>query len=113
MYRFSDEEFHVFVQFLKKEHPKAYSDTMAHLQGYQEFMVEQAKTWFELKKKSPRLKLPRSIAKTLTRTGCDKPEVMDSIFDADYDEDDDFFNSPRNLKIIDSLLDTPCPKAND
>lgn len=110
MYRFSDEEFHVFIQFLKKEHPKAYSAAMEHLRGYQEFMVDQAKSWFELKRKSPELVLPRSIAKTLSKNVCERPDVLDSVFD-----DDDFFNSPRNLKIINSLLDTPCPKpkAND
>lgn len=113
MYRFSDEEFHVFIQFLKREHPKAYFETMAHLQGYQEFMVEQAKTWFELREKSPGLKLPKSIARTMSRNVCDKPEVVDAIFDAEYDTDDDFFNSPRNLKIIDFLLDPTCPKSND
>jgi len=107
MYRFSDEEFHVFVTFLKNEHPKAYSDAMKHLQGYQEFMVEQAKTWFELKKNSPSLKLPKSIAKSLGRNIANHPEGIEDIFDTDFDDADDFFNSPRNLKIIDSLLETP------
>lgn len=111
MYRFSDEEFHVFVTFLKKEYPEAHSAAMTHLQGYQEFMVEQAKTWFELKKKSPGLKLPKSIAKSLPRNAADHPEVFDDIFDADHDDAEDFFNSPTNLKIIDSLLETPTARG--
>lgn len=111
MIKFSDEEFHVFMAYLKKYYPTAYNDSMEHLRGYQEFMVDQAKVWFELKQKTPEMTMPRSIEKTIARKVCDM-SVSENDSVNDIFEDDDFFRSPTTLKMISNLFDTPCPKKD-
>jgi len=99
----SNEEVHVFMAFLKKEYPDAYTASLQHLQGYQEFMNEQAKIWLAAKYETPELILPRSVSESVTR----KLSHLD--LPAYETDDDSFFDSPRNIALIEKLLDTPCP----
>lgn len=83
-----EDELHVFLAYLKENFPRAYKESMIHLEGYQAFMLKHSQAWIELKRNDFSLNLPCTV-------------------NSPYD-DDSFFDSPTNRKLLEELMETPC-----
>lgn len=77
----NQDEFHVFTSFLRKNYPLAYSESMAHLEGYREFMKTQVTRWTELQNQNPELNMPDSIERLLSQKA--REPLSSPFFDSD------------------------------